>query len=42
MGWDSSARVAVDTELVITDWPLLPVVVDNSPREFGESIRDAR
>jgi hypothetical protein len=41
MGWDSSARVAVDTELVITDWPLLPVVVDNSPREFGESVRDA-
>jgi len=41
MGWDSSTRVSQDIEYVISDWPLLPVVVDNSPREFGESVRDA-
>ncbi|MBC8165957.1 MAG: glycoside hydrolase family 99-like domain-containing protein, partial [Bryobacteraceae bacterium] len=41
MGWDSTARVAQDFELVVSDWPMLPVVVDNSPREFGESVRDA-
>lgn len=41
MGWDSSARVAQDIDYVVSDWPILPIVVDNSPREFGESVSDA-
>lgn len=35
MGWDSTARVAPDVELVVSEWPHLPVVVGNTPQEFG-------
>ena len=42
MGWDSSARVSPQDELVITDWPHLPIVIGNTPEEFGRSCRAAR
>lgn len=41
MGWDSTTRVCQESELVIDRWPMLPVVVDNTPDEFGQAVRNA-
>ncbi|HEY8454869.1 MAG TPA: glycoside hydrolase family 99-like domain-containing protein [Actinopolymorphaceae bacterium] len=41
MGWDSTTRVHQDDELVISEWPMLPVVVDNTPEQFELAVRDA-
>jgi hypothetical protein len=41
MGWDSTARVHQDDELVVTTWPHLPVVVGNEPAQFGQAAADA-
>lgn len=41
MGWDSTTRVRQDQELKISSWPMLPVVVDNTPDEFAEACRHA-
>ena len=41
MGWDSTARVYQDEELEISTWPRLPVVVDNTPEQFGAAVADA-
>lgn len=41
MGWDSTARVDQGDELELSEWPFLPVVVDNTPDEFEASVRDA-
>lgn len=37
MGWDSSARVSPDDDLIVSEWPFLPVVTGNTPAEFRES-----
>lgn len=41
MGWDSTARVDQDDELVISTWPRLPVVVHNDADQFGAAVADA-
>lgn len=41
MGWDSTARVAQDAELVVSTWPHLPVVVDNDAERFGQAVAAA-
>lgn len=41
MGWDSTTRVHQDDAPTISTWPRLPVVVDNSPDEFGDAVSDA-
>lgn len=41
MGWDSTTRVHQDDALTIGEWPCLPVVVDNTPDEFGAAVRTA-
>ncbi|MGS2619649.1 glycoside hydrolase family 99-like domain-containing protein [Micromonospora sp. LZ34] len=41
MGWDSTARVDQDDDLVVSTWPRLPVVVDNTAEQFGAAVRDA-
>ena len=41
MGWDSTARVHQDDELVVSEWPYLPVVVGNTPHQFGLGVGHA-
>ena len=41
MGWDSSTRVAQDEKLEISQWPFLPIVVNNHPRLLGAAFDDA-
>ncbi|MET4703318.1 glycoside hydrolase family 99-like domain-containing protein [Frigoribacterium sp. UYMn621] len=41
MGWDSSTRVNQNDELVVSDWPYYPIVVNNTPEAFGEAVSDA-
>lgn len=41
MGWDSTARVHQDDELVVSTWPHLPVVVDNDAEQFGAAVASA-
>lgn len=38
MGWDSTLRVDQAEEIVLGGWPYYPVVVDNTPEEFGDAI----
>lgn len=40
MGWDSTTRVHQDDENVIGNWPFLPVVTGNTPREFEIAARE--
>lgn len=40
MGWDSTARVSPGDELVVSDWPFLPVATGNDPDSFFDSCRD--
>jgi len=40
MGWDSSTRVRQDQQLEISGWPMLPVVVDNTPEEFEQACQN--
>jgi len=40
MGWDSSTRVRQDQELQVIGWPMLPVVVDNTPEEFEQACQN--
>lgn len=42
MGWDSTARVSPEDELIISEWPHLPVVTGNTPEEFAASCRAAK
>ncbi|MGH3736798.1 MAG: glycoside hydrolase family 99-like domain-containing protein [Micromonosporaceae bacterium] len=42
MGWDSTTRVHADDELVVSRWPMLPVVVGNCPAEFETAVAAAR
>lgn len=39
MGWDSTPRVAPEAGMVVDTWPRLPVVVGNTPEEFGRAAR---
>lgn len=41
MGWDSSTRVHQDDTLVVSEWPYLPVIVNNTPESFAESVGNA-
>lgn len=41
MGWDSTTRVDQRDDLAISEWPMLPVVVGNTPEEFGAAVRHA-
>jgi hypothetical protein len=41
MGWDSSARVSQDDQLIVSEWPFLPIVTGNTPGEFGQSCQAA-
>lgn len=41
MGWDSTARVHQDDELVVSSWPHLPVVVGNDADRFASAVWDA-
>ncbi|HEY6739761.1 MAG TPA: glycoside hydrolase family 99-like domain-containing protein [Actinopolymorphaceae bacterium] len=41
MGWDSTARVHQDDPLEIGEWPMLPVVVDNTPEQFERAVVEA-
>ena len=41
MGWDSTARVHQEDELKISVWPYLPVVIDNTPEQFGLGVQHA-
>lgn len=41
MGWDSTTRVHQDDPHEPSEWPHLPVVVDNSPAEFGAAMSTA-
>jgi hypothetical protein len=41
MGWDSTARVHQEDELEVSVWPYLPVVVGNSPEQFGIAVEHA-
>jgi hypothetical protein len=41
MGWDSTTRVSQDDELTVEGWPRLPVVINNTPAEFGQAVADA-
>lgn len=40
MGWDSTSRVRQDQEFAVSSWPMLPAVVDNTPKEFGQACKD--
>ena len=40
MGWDSTTRVHQDDEIIVGNWPFLPVVTGNTPEEFAIAARD--
>ena len=42
MGWDSTARVHPGDDLVVSEWPFLPVVTGNTPGAFRQSCEFAR